>query len=735
MSPNLFRLLPFQVANPAAESVFITTTTPSVGLNPPVTTISDPTTTAETELDFVPKPMHPMAARLAEDVAVAHVPKGSYPAGSKIFSVVPPDQVKSYIKGLLRTELMRRAADDPSTTLYQILEQLAQRPLTTYVTGSDPAERLNFTSWMGTFSLRPGLYTDDAMHDLYMLHEMGHAVTFDYDPNVDHATWAHKLMENEKETTYFGEALIYFEIPGLRTLLNIPNIWVDRFLDERVRLHPILSNHEFFTSDRAAFAKAMWDKFREMDTRPFGEMDPIEARNALYTRTNSLFHEVWKNDYREVEGHMAEYQKMAKTDPQAATAFHVAWLDRHASGGFLFADLARRYYDESKQFYAIESHPLPQTPNFTPQVLSTLATSSENLLTAKDAGKITMTGLVEPTIALLALGVTATVYSLPFAESAAIWREFKHPASFDDLYGLPYERRQDPVHVDFINAYKTWAAPYVTGLDGFAHSYCSNGSSESIKDALGDFRAKNPNLTLHVFNGEYEGAISYAKAHGIPVVMHERTESGVAKLLASKKPGDLFYLSQPSALDGNVWAGYDDFIKATADSGIKLMVDLCYVGLVPKDYHIDVSAPHIAATFFSLSKSFGVYYQRIGGSFFREPNNLLWANLWFKNIESLRVGSELMRRFPAGELPRRYMAWQQAAITAINQETGLGLVPSDVILLAHRFGAEEFIRAQGNKYTVLLRNGVVRANLTARLDAMLRVAGQGTSEHPTPPLA
>ena len=90
----------------------------------------------------------------------------------------------------------------------------------------------------------------------------------------------------------------------------------------------------------------------------------------------------------------------------------------------------------------------------------------------------------------------------------------------------------------------------------------------------------------------------------------------------------------------------------------------------------------MAAIVFSLSKPFGVYYDRIGGVLAREEMPSLFGNQWFKNLTSLQLGTALLRRHGVFELARRYRPVQQTAAQTIGTRLGLALQPSDVVLLA-----------------------------------------------------
>ncbi len=253
--------------------------------------------------------------------------------------------------------------------------------------------------------------------------------------------------------------------------------------------------------------------------------------------------------------------------------------------------------------------------------------------------------------------------------------------------------------------------------------YPSNGSSEAIKDTIAWLRGENPGLTIHIFEGEYEGVPAYAQGLNITIKRYPRTAAGIANMRTQVKPGDIFYLSQPSGIDGNLWDGYRDFMEGIQDLELKVLVDLAYVGAVAKPYQIKVDYPNVEAVFFSLSKSFGTYYQRIGGAFTKRPQPMLYGNMWFKNLLSLRIGSELLKQFDVYHLPRMYQWAQTAAIQRVALATGHEIKASDVILLSHIPADRNSPVAQGDN-AMLYRGadvgGVVRYCLTPMMDVLVK---------------
>ena len=307
---------------------------------------------------------------------------------------------------------------------------------------------------------------------------------------------------------------------------------------------------------------------------------------------------------------------------------------------------------------------------------------------------------------LLAAGASGTIYALVMPESEAALahvvdgcdrRALLHdPAALDaarrrgwfDLYRDPWTQRQDAMHEAYFDRWLQWSAP-VVGVDAtaFPFRYPTAGASEGIYKLMAEHaatvRAAGGSPSVHVFDGEYEGFVAFAAALAVPLVRHVRAEW--ADVPARVPPDAQFWISQPSAIDGQVWPQFDAFAAAMAVHApdAALIPDLTYVGSVARPYCVTLDHPNIPAFVISHSKPFGGYYHRVGGVFSRRESPSLFGNRWFKNLQSLAWGVEMMERHDVFALPRRYRATQEAACARVVAALGLPeLEPADVMLLA-----------------------------------------------------
>lgn len=256
-----------------------------------------------------------------------------------------------------------------------------------------------------------------------------------------------------------------------------------------------------------------------------------------------------------------------------------------------------------------------------------------------------------------------------------------------EMYREAWTKKQDAMHHDFFECWRSWVAPVVQlDIRGFDHRYPTAGASEGLRatiDAHGhETRASGRVPALHMFAGDYEGYSAYAAAIRARLVTHDRLAwRDTIELIGDD---DQIYVSQPSAIDGDIWPDFDEFAATLAGRrpGARIMLDLTYVGSVARPYRIKADHANIGAVFFSLSKPAGVYYHRIGGCLSRRAYPGLYGNLWFKNLLSMRFGAAFMRRFGVRELPQKYAALQHKAVVAARDRLGLAFRESDVILLA-----------------------------------------------------
>lgn len=260
--------------------------------------------------------------------------------------------------------------------------------------------------------------------------------------------------------------------------------------------------------------------------------------------------------------------------------------------------------------------------------------------------------------------VIPTIYSLYYPEVRATVEELWNTAPHL-LYERAFNKGQEKLPGLFLDAWRAWTT--VELGDAFPHAYATAGASEALRELI------MPGIRVNTFEGDYEGFWRLARDRKIPFVIRPREQCIGEKY----DDTDVFFISDPSSINGDHWDGLDRWITTMGffHPEVRIVVDVTYVGAT-KTNRVRDFAKHgnVTAVVFSLSKPFGVYYHRIGGVLSQTPIPVLEnGNVWFVNPFSLALGTLLMRRFEAGELPRRYAHVQE---TVLADAIARGIVPA-----------------------------------------------------------
>ena len=298
--------------------------------------------------------------------------------------------------------------------------------------------------------------------------------------------------------------------------------------------------------------------------------------------------------------------------------------------------------------------------------------------------------------------VTSTVYSVVWPDTEHLVRQCMRDECelMLSAHRHAHTKRQDPMHEGFFNAWRSFAR-HAVSLDAeqLPECYPTAGSSEAIREIIREAVYRGEDLV--VFDGEYEGYEAIAQSQGTRVHRIPRADwkSLLTQWAKSGPPWGprraQWWLSQPSAIDGNVWPDCDAFLMALAAAApsCRVWMDLSYVGRARQSGPINVTRhANVAGLVFSLSKVMGVYYRRIGGCMSRAPIPGLWANRWFKNLDSLYLGQRWLEqsedalnegaRYQVEQVRAMDIAldWMRPGVWA---PSGIVWRPSDVPLLMH----------------------------------------------------
>lgn len=255
--------------------------------------------------------------------------------------------------------------------------------------------------------------------------------------------------------------------------------------------------------------------------------------------------------------------------------------------------------------------------------------------------------------------------------------ELELPARTDGTVDL------DEIHLPVIERIRARNEVQLPGLGGFENAYPNHGSSQAMFTMLAEWKAKGKLDSLAVVDGEYEGYSAYAEALNIPVARYDNLD-------AELKDGQVWFVSNPSAVDGN-WIDETAWEKFVA-AGHEIVLDAAYVGLT-SERPLDVSAPNIRAVLTSPSKIFGVFrYRNTGITYTREPVQAMYGTKWFKDVPALLETLNLYETFGPSELPNKYRSAQEFICRQLTDVVEAEVKPADVLLLANTSGpiASEF---------------------------------------------
>ncbi|MFA5141020.1 MAG: hypothetical protein WC728_17470 [Elusimicrobiota bacterium] len=266
-----------------------------------------------------------------------------------------------------------------------------------------------------------------------------------------------------------------------------------------------------------------------------------------------------------------------------------------------------------------------------------------------------------------------TVYSYYFPELRSLvsdlTRRFPH-----DVFLRSMDPGLDDFHEPVIEKFLSHQQAAVPDLRKFRHRYPTAGAEEAIREFMTELSLSGEER-VYTLEGDYEGYRAIAETRGLTTVEAKLNDD------PWELPPGTWFLSNPSARNGNFLP--EEFVPKLCDAGHKIFYDLSYLGSTPF-HRYDLSHPNIVAATVDFSKPYGLFYYRIGFTFSRRPITVLHANKWFKNIFSLLVADKVMDSIGPMELPMRYRPVQKRILERVNAETGLGLKPSDSLLVAWR---------------------------------------------------
>lgn len=264
-----------------------------------------------------------------------------------------PKEVHEHVRALWRTDEFRRSHDDAGGFVRAIIDRFAALPRVLYDMSEPEIEASHFSVWFNAIARRPW-YDNEAVSDLYYLHEFKHAAGMTYQDGMPWNRWFTKMVSNEFEASFCTEVQAYFELPGLRERSFPFDIWADRFLGDRT-----IRERWAACKGNGAAAAEFWAPLRARRKEVMVKPDPfdfIELQIRAYVDQNLEWVRIWQRSYALVETQMSALVEAAANgaDWSSLLRAHQDWLAARAEAGVPFrqeADEFARIYHANKARY------------------------------------------------------------------------------------------------------------------------------------------------------------------------------------------------------------------------------------------------------------------------------------------------------------------------------------------------------------------------------------------------
>lgn len=271
---------------------------------------------------------------------------------------------RAFWSNLWESDPIRELMTDPRHGYAALLDKAAAQPWWLYPI-EQPYERRHFSVWFGQ-AIAQRTYANPVIHDLYILHDMLHGLTFVDDPTSTETAWRERMRSNEILVSLETEALIYHRVPSLRAVSFDHPIAVDQWsdpsaralLNERLRRHEAALRADPAEIALAAARPAHWPLPHPV-TAPWSAEDLWWQRRMIthhpdtgvvwehwitrYEDESRRFYDAWAPHWREVETERAAFNALcAQGDwKEAVRRREQQWERRADANGVPYGDTAR----------------------------------------------------------------------------------------------------------------------------------------------------------------------------------------------------------------------------------------------------------------------------------------------------------------------------------------------------------------------------------------------------------
>lgn len=233
---------------------------------------------------------------------------------------VHPSEISNHVMGLWKTDIFRNSHAN-GEFVGKLVDQFAWMPRLFAQESNDHLERAHFSTWWNVIMMRDN-YTNPYIHDLYYLHEIAHAASMPYLPNIGRMAFDEKMVRNELEASVLSEILVYFEMPGLRECSFDHAIYADDFLFDP-------GMQKLWAGNKQVAIETIRTKRRDiMVSRDARNMSKTEKWIRRFAEQNQAYSVTWTRRYNEIEIAMAALQ--LSDNPIEAGKYYHRWLVEEA---------------------------------------------------------------------------------------------------------------------------------------------------------------------------------------------------------------------------------------------------------------------------------------------------------------------------------------------------------------------------------------------------------------------
>jgi len=239
--------------------------------------------------------------------------------------------ILDFVETLWKTKEFQDSFKSKKGFIHQWIQEFSKTPRLFFTMDDLKNEQGHFTSWLNCVSLRH--YHNDAVSDLYYLHEIIHATTLTYKMDLPFSEWKTRMFENELMTSLQSEVLVYFHLPTLRRKSFNFEIWADSYLN--------------LSADYRSqqFTDFLRNERLRIYSNPHSQKAP-EVEIAKYHKQNEEWAKIWKRSYNQVETFMYQFYRLAQKNKGAASRLHKYWIQEQIDLGndkFPFPKEARAF--------------------------------------------------------------------------------------------------------------------------------------------------------------------------------------------------------------------------------------------------------------------------------------------------------------------------------------------------------------------------------------------------------